>query len=50
MRNILGKTDELACPHFDWVVIVYDVVAWFEAAMVEVLVLVDARIVIVGKA
>jgi hypothetical protein len=50
MRHILGKTDELAGPHFDCVVIVYDVVAWFQPAMVEVLVLVDARIVIVGKA
>jgi hypothetical protein len=47
---ILGKTDKLAGPHFNCVVIVSDVVVWLEAAMVEVLVLVDARIVVVGKA
>lgn len=47
--HILGKTNELAGPYFDRIVIVYDVVAWLESAMVEVLVLVDARIVIVGK-
>jgi hypothetical protein len=44
--HILGKTDEVAGPHFDCVAIVVDVVA----AMVEVLVLVDARIVIVSEA
>jgi hypothetical protein len=46
---VLGKTNELTGPHFDCVAIVHDVVARFEAAMVEVLVLVDARIVVVGK-
>jgi hypothetical protein len=49
-RCVLGKTLELAGPHFDCVVIVHDVVIRFEATVVEVLVLVDARIVVVGKA
>ena len=46
---VLGKTAELTGPHFDRVAIVHDVVAWSEAAMVEVLVLVDSRIDVVGK-
>ena len=49
-KQVLGKTLELAGPDFDLIVIVHDVVIRFEAAMVEVLVLVDARIVVVGKA
>ena len=48
--DILGKTDELAGPHFDRVVVVHDVIIRLEATMVEVLVLVDARIVVVGEA
>ena len=46
---VLGKTIELTGPHFDRVAIVHDVVARPEAAMVEVLVLIDARIDVVGK-
>jgi hypothetical protein len=49
-RRVLGKTVELAGPHFDGVGIVHDVVIRFEATMVKVVVLVDARIVVVGKA
>jgi hypothetical protein len=46
---VLGKTNELTGPHFDRVGIVHDVVVRSEAAMVEVLRLVEARIVVVGK-
>jgi len=46
---ILCKTNELTGPDFDRVAIVHDVVARSEAAMVEVLVLVEARIVVVSK-
>jgi hypothetical protein len=49
-RCVLGKTIKLAGPHFDCVAIVHDVVIGFEATVVEVLVLVGARIVVVGKA
>jgi hypothetical protein len=46
---VLGKTNELTVPHFHRVAIVNDAVGRFEAAMVEVMVLVDAGIFIVGK-
>ena len=42
----LCEAIELAGPHFGFVVPVNDVVAWFEAAVMKILVLVDARIVI----
>jgi hypothetical protein len=45
----LGKTVELAGPHFNFVIIVHDVVIGFEATVVEVLVLIDARIIVIGK-
>lgn len=48
-RCVLGKTAELARPHFDFVVIVHDDIIRFKAAVVEVLVLVNARIIVTGK-
>jgi hypothetical protein len=48
-RRVLGKTVELAGPHFDFVVIVHDGIIRFKAAVVEVLVLVNARIIVMGK-
>jgi len=48
-KCVLGKTAELAGPHFDRVVVVHDGVIRFQATMVEALVLVDARIDVVGK-
>ena len=49
-KCVLGEIAELAGPHFDGIFIVHDVVIRFEAAMVEVLVLVNSRIIVVGKA
>jgi hypothetical protein len=48
-RCILGKTNELTSPHLFRVLIVHDAVAWCEATVVEVFVIVDARIIVVGK-
>ena len=48
-KCVLGKTAELAGPHFDCVVVVHDVVIRFQATMVEALELVDAGIDVVGK-
>jgi len=48
-RCALCEAIELAGPHFGFVVIVNDVVFWLEAAMMKMLVLVDARIVVVGE-
>ena len=45
---LLGKTIELARLHLETVVIVDDVVIGLEAAVVEVLILVDARVVVMG--
>ena len=49
-RRVLGKTVELAGPHFVCVVIVHDGIIRFEVTVVEVLVLVNARIIVMGKA
>jgi hypothetical protein len=46
---VLGKTLELAGPDFDFVVIIHDVVIGFEATVVEVLVLINAGIIVIGK-
>jgi hypothetical protein len=48
-RCVLGKAVELAGPHFDFVVIVHNVVIGFKATVVEILVLIDARIIVIGK-
>jgi hypothetical protein len=39
----------LASPHFGTVVIVYDGVIRFEAAVMEALILIDPRIIVVGE-
>ena len=48
LKCVLGKTDELAGPHFDRVIVVHDGIIRFEATTVEVCHLVDARIVVMG--
>jgi hypothetical protein len=48
-RCALCEAIELAGPHFDFVVPVNDVVAWLEAAVMKILVLVDARIVVLRE-
>jgi hypothetical protein len=47
--DALCKSTELARPHLDFVVPIYDVVVGLEVAMVEILVLVDTGIVVVGE-
>ena len=49
-RRALCEAIELAVPHFSFVVIVNDVVVWLAAAMMKILVLIDARIIVVGEA
>jgi hypothetical protein len=48
-RRILGKTVELAGPHLGFVVIVHDGIIRFKTTVVKILVLVNARIVVIGK-
>ena len=48
-RCALCEAIELAGPHFGFFVVVNDVVVWFEATVMKILVLVDARIVVVGE-
>ena len=49
LRCVLCKSIELACPHLGLVVIVDDGVVRLEAAMVKILVHVDAGIVVVSE-
>ena len=49
LRCVLCKSIKFACPHFGLVVIVDDGVIGLEAAMMKILVHVDARIVVVGE-
>ena len=49
LRFVLCKSIKLACPYFGLVVIVDDGVVGLEAAMVKILVHVDAGIVVVGE-
>ena len=49
LRFVLCKSIKLACPYFGLVVIVDDGVVGLEAAIVKILVHVDAGIVVVGE-
>jgi hypothetical protein len=48
-ERVLCKPSELASPHFHFVAIVDNVVVRLEAAMVEILELVDAGIAVIGE-
>ena len=49
MKHSLGEAVELTRLHLEAVVVIHDVVARFQAAVMEVLVLINARIDIVGE-
>ena len=46
---VLGKALKLARPHFLCVAVVDDVVARFEATVVEITILVNTRIIVISK-
>ena len=46
---VLGEPRELAGPDFQCIVIIDDIVAGFEAAMVEIRIVVNAGIIVISK-
>ena len=46
---VLGESTELAGPDFLCIVIVDDIVAGFETAMVEIPIVVNTGIIVIGK-
>jgi hypothetical protein len=46
---VLGEPTELAGPNFLCIVIVDDIVVGFEAAMVEIRIVVNTGIIVIGK-
>ena len=47
---VLSEPTKLAGPDFQCIVIVDDIVVGFEAAMVEIRIVVNTRVVVIGKA